>query len=406
MSSGLLAALCASRPDLYPRSRWTGCDVATDDLGIVESCHRLLSTSYKRMLRGSYGGVLRAPAAAAQGDSDGIPLGGPAQDAPSPLENDHHGGNDDAGARVEADARARDEGPDWVKINDAHRKQAIAWLERDPFANIVLQRLLLEPLHQLLTDQLTVASEQWEREQQCKAAEAHAKGATDWADTRQFRLAIAAGSENEKRLFGQLALLWTSPKFWILIPPTSWTISFRSLCFRPLSRLACAVHKLLVAPRTSFPVRLFLLLQHPEMAEEFAKVPDCMLDAWSLRMRQEHPTLSDDTFRAKLAVCALLAWKDISAVEARHASIRRMLIVASTQTHQQAFHELSAQWVFLQHRNRMADFAPWTVGRQKKKNRAKKKMAKKQVGRRPLGPLLPYRELLLSDRLTLERGPW
>ncbi len=32
--SGLIAALCNVPPRLYPRSRWTGSDLATDDLGI------------------------------------------------------------------------------------------------------------------------------------------------------------------------------------------------------------------------------------------------------------------------------------------------------------------------------------------------------------------------------------
>ena len=45
MAAGMLVALCNSSHRLYPRSRWTGADLATDDLGILECVHRLLSTS-------------------------------------------------------------------------------------------------------------------------------------------------------------------------------------------------------------------------------------------------------------------------------------------------------------------------------------------------------------------------
>ena len=47
LTSGLLTALLSSRPGLYPRHRWTGCDLATDDVGIVEACHSLPSTTYR-----------------------------------------------------------------------------------------------------------------------------------------------------------------------------------------------------------------------------------------------------------------------------------------------------------------------------------------------------------------------
>ena len=50
LTSGLLTALLSSRPGLYPRHRWTGCDLATDDLGIIAACHSLLSTIYRRFV--------------------------------------------------------------------------------------------------------------------------------------------------------------------------------------------------------------------------------------------------------------------------------------------------------------------------------------------------------------------
>ena len=75
-----------------------------------------------------------------------------------------------------------------------------------------------------------------------------------------------------------------------------------------------------------------------------------MLDKWSFATKRLHPTFSGPEFMAKLALVSQVLWKDISRVEAKHATIRRLLVAASLQTHPQAVQDLSAQWVFLQAR--------------------------------------------------------
>ena len=65
MAAGMLVALCNSSPRLYPRSRWTGADLATDDLGILECVHRLLSTSYFRFVASFCKGARRGQLLAA-----------------------------------------------------------------------------------------------------------------------------------------------------------------------------------------------------------------------------------------------------------------------------------------------------------------------------------------------------
>ena len=50
VSSGMAVALAWSRPWLYPRSRWVGAEIATDELGVAEACSRLLSRTWRRQL--------------------------------------------------------------------------------------------------------------------------------------------------------------------------------------------------------------------------------------------------------------------------------------------------------------------------------------------------------------------
>jgi hypothetical protein len=73
---------------------------------------------------------------------------------------------------------------------------------------------------------------------------------------------------------------------------------------------------------------------------------------------------------------ATMLVKDIAPIEARHASIRRILTVLSTQTHTLDFADLDSRWIFLQARSRSVDAAPWQTGKFKEKARRKDLSAK------------------------------
>lgn len=196
---------------------------------------------------------------------------------------------------------------------------------------------------------------------------------------RQYRQAIAAMGHNEKRLGEQVGLLWENEDMWILLPSTCATVSFRALAFRCLSRLICSVHQLLEVPHTTFPVRMFALLEEPSLAADFVKIPNCMLDAWPRGMRALHPGLDDDVFFRKLALCDMLMAKDTSSIEAKHASIRRILFGASLHKHPQAFDELAAQWAFLQARNKFDDAPPGQASKHKKRQRLFRNMVARNM---------------------------
>ena len=86
-------------------------------------------------------------------------------------------------------------------------------------------------------------------------------------------------------------------------------------------------------------------------------------------------TLGDE-FVGKLALLATLLSTDSSGVEARHATIRRVLMNASANTDKLSFQELSACWAFLQARNREVDAAHWEAKRAKLRAAVKEKRAR------------------------------
>lgn len=363
VASGLVAALCGSQPVLYKRSRWTGADLATDCFGILEACHGLLSSTYQRFIAKMQArSVTKAKtlvAGAAEGDIADEPAhaeeagAGPADagesDAPA------------AASALVAAAPIEDGGPvdpravkdlDWAVINASHRRKAARWLASRPLDWLILQRTVMEPLRQYQVRTFLYASEEWEKTQRGKIAEKLSHGPAAFSD-REHRLAIAAQGKCDDTFFEQLQLLFEREELWEQVPTSSYSTKFKALAFRMVSRAGCAVYELLALPHRAFPFQIFRLLAEPEAAETLLAVPDCLLDQWSLEMKRLHPTFAGEVFLSKLAVLSQVLWKDISQLEARHATIRRLLLAASLQTHTQAFEDLSAQWLFLQFRKRL-----------------------------------------------------
>ena len=126
-----------------------------------------------------------------------------------------------------------------------------------------LQRTAMEPLRQLLRSQFRIASAQWEKEQQCAAAQALEQGKGGW-QAGEYRTAIAAMGHLEARFVEQVHAEVTDGLF-----------------------QRAAVQRrhhgaLLDAPGAAgaheqFLLRLFALLERPDAAS-IAHTPPCMMD--------------------------------------------------------------------------------------------------------------------------------
>jgi len=67
-------------------------------------------------------------------------------------------------------------------------------------------------------------------------------------------------------------------------------------------------------------------------------------------MIARHPTLTGEVFQAKLHLSATMCYTDIAGIEARHASLRRLLHTRSAQTNSLAVVDLGSLWVAQQAR--------------------------------------------------------
>lgn len=358
VASGLVAALCASQPSTYPRHRWTGADLATDCLGVMEACHKLLSTTFLRFAAEHESG-LRAQLLLSAGE--GLATEAHNQPPLLALPSWQPGGDDETVggigaaegmANTDAAASTADgQEASAAQINTVHRRMAATWLESRPLGRLMLQRIIMEPLRQLQRRQFELAGDDWEQKQRLRALSAQNAG-TSSLQARDYRVCVAASGRDEAAFFSQLRLLLREADLWSILPLSCFTVAFRALAFRLISRAGCAIHELLAVPHQRFPFKVFRLLQEPELAPELSGAPACTLDEWSLDLRAAYPSLSGQDFMKHLELVCMMAWKDVSQVEARHATVRRLLMTASLQTMPQEFRDLSAEWCMLQARKR------------------------------------------------------
>lgn len=334
---------CSAKFVPWNRHRWGGADCALDPVGMLECLHGLWRHAYRRFVR-TFGKGESALAAAEASVSE---LGGGDQPAA--------GHTDDAG---DARAEGGDAGTDpmdpasWAKINDRHRQRGDQWAATDPMGRIVLMRLVMTPLRELLHAQFEMASGTWEVRQQAKVAKCLQDGlATEQA--RSYRLQVSANMLLERRALEQLHMLFARGVWWDIVPRQCYTLKFRCLCFRMLSRVGCMIEHYLREPHRQFPVRMFVLVDtnNPSLASDIrneAAACPLLLDDFTQAMLKEHPSWHSCDFMVKLRMIALKARADITPIECRHASIRRILEGRSVQTHRLSLVDLGAEWVLQQ----------------------------------------------------------
>lgn len=360
LTSGLVIALTSSQPALYNRSKWTGSDIAVDDLGVFESVHCLLSTTYARFCASFVSGSLAQQyldlgASLRQYDRQVSAAGGFLADDQA---DDECSAGDAGGQQGRAGEAAPVEGPlqpppgqtdQWAMQNAKDRRLAMQFLKDRPRAPLVLMRLLMEPLRQYMGKQFGRASDIAER---LTFADIAAGASPTPEHFRRLPVVQVADGRDDTDFKTRVQLLAASKDLWSVLPPTSQTGRFRALAFACTSRMGCAFEKMLASRHKGFPWRTFLSFVDLGIAREVKEASECLLDPWTRFMRRLYPEFQGEELKQVLYTTATLLKVDTTNIESRHASVRRLLTVKSTQTHTMSFADLSAQWVFQQHRTR------------------------------------------------------
>ena len=162
--AGLGYALVGKKPSLWTRHRWTGCEIAVEELGLMESTHQLLSTTYFRFVQkidkpkpfpaqapqqGGQGG----PSSSAQPSSDAATVGQHVfSEFPDNLPPATGGNEDERGDQLpEGDTE------NFAQLNAKYRNKAHKWMASHPLDVMYLCRIVMEPLRLLMQNSSTLA---------------------------------------------------------------------------------------------------------------------------------------------------------------------------------------------------------------------------------------------------------
>ena len=195
MVAGLSYALVGKKPAMWARHRWTGCELAVEELGLMESIHQLLSTTYFRFLQ--MVGKARAPLAPPSGvvagelvqenlnvTSDDAPAPGLVPQLPEAAEPSLPDGTEQE--------ETTNELSDFAQVNAAYRSKAVSWLRGEPLDFLYLSRLVMEPLRVLMQTQFHNCSETWELSQRSTLAQAMKAGDPETPSSRTYMITLAA----------------------------------------------------------------------------------------------------------------------------------------------------------------------------------------------------------------------
>ena len=271
------------------------------------------STSGKSYLRSSQGGASTdvPPVAADDGDSSSWEALCKDLAAFSQL---HVSGGPEAAEGAQPSA----EKLSWAEFNKAMRGKAAQFAGLKPGGAIALLKPVMRLNMDMLYHSLKVSSDDWDREQGSKGS-----------NVRCYRVLDEYGGKHVHSFYDGLKILFFSvPK---AIPKYSLAKNMRTLLFRLLSRAGASHHQLLDRFRQGFPTKLFGALLG-NMAVLTAR--PCLLDELSTKIRDSFKTeaeLSGEDGQAVLHCLASVWDLDIVAIEAKHATVRRMIVSRSNQ---------------------------------------------------------------------------
>ena len=336
-------ALIPGKCDLFPRSRWTGGDLAVDWAALLASHHNLLAKVVHRWV--SQLAAPQAGPAAAAATTDAADATGWAQvasagsmampalqnlDGPSEVQPD-----DLPHAQAAVDQQAKDEF-DWAKFNQSMKNRARGWALSNPASELAIIRAVMVPTFRLLFANFKLYSEDWDEEQEMKFAE---------TGSRTYRMVEEFRGTHLQTFWEGLQQLFFSRMRGIQIEDHN--LAVRTLMYRMIARAGACAQRLLGASTRTYPGKLLSEGIFGSTERVFQDRP-CLYDPVTAEIVGRYSTprdLQSADAQAELHMLAAAFESDISGIEARHAGVRRVAVVQSCQTHGVALRKASAEFV-------------------------------------------------------------
>lgn len=348
MKTHLLPALLPKACPILNRSKWLGCELTFQYLGLLLSHHGLLTKlmiSWKGSANNSVAsdqvdeGPSLGPGLGRQWAASWGKIAGSLGQNNFPSSS---GDGDDGSFMDDDDDDEFTPQPifdpisgdvNWQEQNRATIQKAVSWAESKPCSSVLIMCIAWQPILKLMQRLIYIGSEEFEQQQRAE---------TMAQRPRTYKiLELYLGNHTNQFFTAVNSLLHSVPG---PLPPNAWTSFNRTLLFRLLSRSACAVHQMFSARCKGAPYVLFSALWGLSDAQ---RVPECMRDQLTQFFADHYSgdKLFEPDAQCLLAAIAGLADQDIVGIEVRHASTRRISALRSCQTHAMAFEDLGAEFV-------------------------------------------------------------
>ncbi|CAE7487841.1 unnamed protein product [Symbiodinium sp. KB8] len=323
IKSHVIPALVPGSMPTYARHRWLGGESAIDYVALIESHHRLFSTTVARMFRANrdeepaHTGAAAAPGVAPQAAASGW---GPLEqeilgasevvEEPDPvlvLEGD-----------IPGDAPAGKEPADWAAFNRSMQKKMEAWATKHDLSILALIRHVLTISSHVFFAMLKRSGGQWDHAQNMLLLE---------GKSRSYRVTEALLSKDLDIMMDSICAAFQERP--AAVPCRSMTRRHRVVMFSLLARLAGAAHFLLQSLREKCPYLPAFLLADPsvEVAEQIKAEPVCMRDKFLQKFLSLYPTADEMVSAEALAFlhgAFHLCEVDVASIESRHAVVRHL----------------------------------------------------------------------------------
>ena len=220
---------------------------------------------------------------------------------------------------------------------------------------------------------IKIAAESFDKQQDRKVLQ---------GEQRTYRILECWKGDQVRTFFAKIQKLLSEPQ--VAIPSCAFTESSRTLIFRMLARAGSVVEQVVAHQHRGCPFTLFAALIG--CVHEVLSVDPCMQDELTQKFLSVYGEqgLNSEEAQNSLAALARIIEIDILAIEAKHSSTRRLVVLKSTQTWPIHMQNLSAEWTIRQHKIGRASF---DVGHSnlKQKNKIHRKRTWRKVSTRQGG---------------------
>lgn len=324
MQRFLVPALIPGKAPLFSRKSCTGGDGVISYFGILCSFHNVLTPTVQLFTKQSI--------EPEKFQLVGLPVL-PAGDDPMPITDadcDMPEAKDLPSNSVTAESVATGD-IDWSEMNRCMKNRFATWANLRPRDALVTMRLGTLQCFWLLYTLLDRGSKAYENRQRkafLKTGERKYMGqdAANRVPLNSFLDRLWDSFQSQPGAFSNHSCSW----------------ELQVLHFRMLASAVCVVEQIIGIPWGSYPIKMFGVLNG---RTELLTDPPCLLDQVGHKIRSLASQVSKDELLTVVTVLANDFTMDISQIEAKHASTRRILHMRTVQVSLPSLEDVSASWV-------------------------------------------------------------